>query len=135
MTRERGVGRPLGGARTDPTGQPAENRTSNQETTTPDPGAHSVTVHALVSRTYNGVRVEVDRDRSFARINLGSLPSWDLVGFVDWKIANAVVGCACIEVVGEDLQALGYVVAELPKALEHAEDWLADSCDRRPGAA
>jgi hypothetical protein len=100
---------------------------------TSDPGVHSVTIHALVSRVYDGVRVEIDRDRSFSRIDVGTLASWDMVGLLR-KIANAVVGCACIDVVGENLWALGYVMAELPNALETAEEWLADSCDTRRGA-
>jgi hypothetical protein len=88
----------------------------------------------VVSRTYNGVRVEVDRDHSFARIDVGTLPSWDLVGFADRKILYAVAGCTHIEVVGENLRTLGYFVAELPAALENADEWLFESCDTRPPA-
>src|ERR1700749_483486 len=47
-----GVGRQLGGTRTDPSGQPAENRSSSEQGTTPDSDAHGVTGQpSLTART------------------------------------------------------------------------------------
>lgn len=86
-------------------------------------------IRTLVSRTYNGVRVEIDEDRSQARIDIGGLPSWDLVGLVDRRIAPAVAGCAVVEVVGEDARSLAYLASELEKRLPHVEQWLYPSED------
>jgi hypothetical protein len=92
-------------------------------------------IHTAISRDYDGVRVEVDQERSLARIDIGQLPSWDLVGLVERRLAPAVVGCAVIEVIGEDTRALDYLVSELDKLLPHIEGWLHPSSDSRRGAA
>lgn len=97
-------------------------------------GQPTVTVRALLRRIYGGVRVEIDQDRSHARIDVGTVPSWELVGLVDQRIAPAVVGCACIEVVGERADALSFLLGELRRLLPVVDDWLADS-DHRRGAA
>lgn len=92
-------------------------------------------IRTLISRTYNGVRVEIDEGRSRARVDIGALPSWDLVGLVDRRIAPAVVGCAVVEVVGENARSLDYLTAELEKRLPHTEEWLHPSEDTRRGVA
>jgi hypothetical protein len=133
MMRAGGVGRSLGGARTDPSGQPAENRTSNQETTTPESDAPSVTVRAVLSKTVGGVKLTVDRERGSARVDLGALKNWELVGVVR-KIADAVLGCSDVELLGDDRRALDYVREQLPKELHQVDGWLASGLDNR-GAA
>jgi hypothetical protein len=134
MKRKGGVGRPLGGARTDPSGQPAENRASNQEGTTPDPGVPSVTVRAVFSKTIDGVSLVVDRERGLARVDVGAHKSYDLVGLVR-KIADAIVGCSDVELTGDDRRALDFLREKLPGEIRLAEGWVASGLDNRPGAA
>lgn len=120
------------------TGQPVSNsqertQMSDQHGMAPAPATPSVIVSPLARRNYNGVRVEIDHERSCALVDVGRVPSWDLVGGLMRTIANAVFGVARIEVTGENSSAVGYLVSELPKALEHADEWLSSSFDRRAG--
>jgi hypothetical protein len=106
---------------------------SAQNDTAPVPGAPTITIRAIYSRAVDGVRLFVDRERGFARVDLGARKSYDLVGLVR-KIADAVVGCTDVEIVGDDRRALDYVREQLPKEVRHVDGWLASGLDNR-GAA
>jgi hypothetical protein len=89
-----------------------------------------MTVRAVPSKTIDAVKLVVDRERGIARIDVGALPSWDLVGLVR-KLADAVKGCTDVEIVGDDRRALDYVREQLPKELRHVDGWLASGLDNR----
>lgn len=99
----------------------------------PEPQAPTITT--WISRTWNGVHVEINEDQAIARIDIGTLPSWDLVGLIERRIAPAVVRCTRIDVTGENTNAIAYLVEQLNKVLPTTEEWLHHSDDTRRGGA
>lgn len=92
-------------------------------------------IHTLISRTWNGVRVEINEDCGLARVDIGTLPSYDLVGTIERYVVPALTGCAAVEVIGENIAAVAYMAEELDKLIPRVEPWLHKSCDTRRGVA
>lgn len=95
--------------------------------------APNITVTTRVVRTYNGITMVLDEERSHAVVDVGRVRSWDAVSALP-KLADAVVECVQVDIVGEDAHTLRFLMEELPKRLRHAHLWIAgDFDDRRTG--
>jgi hypothetical protein len=133
MAAQKGAGPQLGGVRTDPVDSQVATQSSVTDRKPPAPAVPNITVINRYVRTYNGILLTLDKDMSHATVDVGRVRSWDAVSALP-KLANAVAECVQIDLVGEDAQTLAYIATELPKALRHAEPWLAgDFDDRRAG--